>query len=474
MRDRSGSISDVGSAGIRGRSVAGDRRVHLVSPRTSFGRNLQRTYAGGLGTVNPAERTFLPPLDLLRLAGVLRQAGHVPVVVDEEVTGPAQPEPGDVVIGQVALASLREDAERLAALGAAGATTYAYTSVRHLDQWAELLDRSGCAGLLLPEAVPAVTRVLAGESVPGLVSPGGPMSTAHAFGPVEDEPLPARDLVDHRDYTFPQLPGHLVTTMNSGFGCPYPCRFYCPYPLGEGTRVRMYPVARVVAEFEQCAALGITAVVFRDPVFTFDRRRTVELCAALERANTGIRWWCETRVDRLDPELVRAMVAAGCAGAEVGVESGDAGLQSSSVRKRLRLDTVRALHATAAESGLRLFFLLLFGLPGETRHSIAHTLELVVELGLPADRFHISVITPYPGTELHDLALDKGWISGDQSGFTSFDAVMRTDHLDERDLVEALELVAELRSIGGGQAPRDALAGYARRLRGWVDAPHAS
>ena len=50
-------------------SVTGHRRrVYLVSPKTSFDRNLQRTYAGGLGTVNPEERTFLPPLDLLRLA----------------------------------------------------------------------------------------------------------------------------------------------------------------------------------------------------------------------------------------------------------------------------------------------------------------------------------------------------------------------------------------------------------------------
>ncbi|MEU2562119.1 AprD4 family radical SAM diol-dehydratase [Streptomyces longispororuber] len=450
------------------------QRVLLISPRTSFGRNLQRTYAGGLGTANMDEHTFLPPLDLLRLAGVLRADGFVPVVVDEEVTGPADPRAGDSVICHVSLASMREDVARLAEFVRAGARCYAYTSIRRLDQWQEILGLSGCHGVLLPEAVSAAGRILAGAAEgPGCVTTETAADArllTHAFTDLSAEPLPARDLIDHRDYAFPALDGHRITTMNASFGCPYPCGFYCPYPLGEGRSIRTYPVERIAEEFEQCAKLGITAVVFRDPVFTFHRQRTVELCEAIQRTGTGLAWWCETRIDRLDEELIRTMVEAGCVGVEVGVESGDTRMQAEAVRKRLSLATVRAFLNTARECGLRIFFLLLLGLPGENRHSIANTLRFVMELGLDSTEFNVGVITPYPGTALHELALERGWISGDQAHFTSYNAVMGTEDLSEEELTQAQHLVAELHRINGGQAPAEALAAYTERIDRWADA----
>ncbi|GAA2939465.1 hypothetical protein GCM10010446_26070 [Streptomyces enissocaesilis] len=460
------------------------QRVLLISPKTSFGPKLQRTYAGGLGTVNPGERNLLPPLDLLRIAGVLRAAGSVPHIVDEEVDGVLPPAAytregraeADIVICQVSLAAMHEDIRKLAEFAAAGLRTFAYTSIRRHDQWQEILTTSGCAGLLLPEAIPDLGRLVGAGATgdsrnPGLITAetaGDLARLPQIYGDLAGEPLPARDLVDHRHYVFPALPGHRVTTMNASFGCPYPCSFYCPYPLGEGKKVRAYPVERIAAEFEQCAQLGITAVVFRDPVFTFDRRRTLSLCEAIKRTGTGIRWWCETRIDRLDEELIRVMVDAGCAGVEVGVESGDAGMHDSAVRKRLSLDTVRAFHHTAHQTGLKMLFLLLFGLPGETRRSIANTLEFILELGLSSEEFNVGVITPYPGTPLHDLALSKGWIRGDQDQFTSFNVVMRTDELTENELAEALALTEELHRIDGGRAPADTLAGYRHRVLNWA------
>lgn len=450
------------------------QRVFLVSPKTSYGRNLQRTYAGGLGTANMDEKCFLPPLDLMRLAAVVRAAGFSPSVVDEEVMGAADLRPGDIAICHVSLASMDEDAQRLGEFAAAGARAYAYTSIRRLDQWQRILTESGCEGLLLPEALSAAGRILHGEQdMPGLISSArahDPGLLAHASGELADEPLPARDLVDHTLYAFPPLAGQRFTTMNASFGCPYPCGFYCPYPLGEGKKVRAYPVSRIAAEFEQCARLGITGVVFRDPIFTFDRRRALELCAAIKETGTGIKWWCETRIDRLDEELIEAMVAAGCVGVEVGVESGDARMQESAVRKRLTPEKVQGFLNTARERGLHILFLLIFGLPGETRQSIANTLKFITDLGLSSAEFNIGLITPYPGTQLHDLAIRNGWISGDQDQFTSYNAVMRTDDLTEAELTEALGFVEQLHRIDGGRAAGPALAEYTQRVHTWADA----
>jgi radical SAM superfamily enzyme YgiQ (UPF0313 family) len=450
----------------------------LTSPRTSFGRDLQRTYAGGLGTVSPEEDWLLPPFDLLRIAGVLRAAGYDPTVVDEEVTGEApMPEPGTLVVCHVSLPSLRQDAQRLARYVDQGARAYAYTSIRDPRQWRELLDLSRCAGVLLPEGIPAAAAAFSGATqTVGLVTASGiddPRHLRPAFTDLANEPLPARDLVDHSPYVFPPFGRNGITSMNASFGCPYPCRFYCPYPLSEGRKIRAYPVERIAAEFTQCAELGITGVVFRDPVFSFDRERTLALCEAIKKTGTGIPWWAETRIDRLDDDIIKAMVSAGCVGVEVGVESGDPRMQSSAVRKRLDLTTVRRFHSVAREQGLRLISLFLIGLPGETRESIVRTFEFIMELGLAPDEFDIGVITPYPGTELHTIAVNKGWISGDQADFTSYTAVMRTDELDLSELAAARDFVDRLEAIGAGQADSTHASAFLEDLRVWAEPTEA-
>nr|CAI47658.1 putative Fe-S oxidoreductase 4 [Streptoalloteichus hindustanus] len=444
-------------------------KLLLVSPKTSFGRDLQRTYAGGLGTVCKDEDFLLPPLDLMRLAGVLREDADEIAIADEEVTGVVAASPGSTVICHVSLPSLLEDAERMATFREQGARCYAYTSIRSPVQWRELFERAGCVGILLPESISFARAALAGDAtVPGLVTPENLLEPRHhqpRFGDLAAEPLPARDLVDHTPYMFPPISLNGITSINGSFGCPYPCRFYCPYPLSEGRKIRTYPVERIVAEFRQCAELGITAAVFRDPVFSFHRDRTIEMCRAIEAAGTGVPWWCETRIDRLDEEVVAALVAAGCVGVEVGVESGDPEMQATAVRKRLDLDTVRRFHAVARKAGLKLVFLFLIGLPRETRMSIRRTFDFILELGLAHTEFNLSVITPYPGTELHQIAVDKGWIDGSQDNFTSHNAVMHTDQLTIGDLEQASRFVDELHGVcKAGPAER---AEFQARLHAW-------
>nr|CAG38716.1 putative Fe-S oxidoreductase [Streptomyces lividus] len=448
-------------------------KVMLVSPKTSFGRDLQRTYAGGLGTVCKDEDFLLPPLDLMRLAGVLREAADDISVVDEEVTGTVSASPGSIVICQVSLPSLHEDAERIAAFRAQGARCYAYAGMRSPAQWRVLFEQGGCEGILLPESISFARAALEGDTtVPGCVTPENLLEPRHhqpQFGDLAAEPLPARDLVDHTPYMFPPIALTGITSINGSFGCPYPCRFYCPYPLSEGRKIRTYPVERIVAEFRQCAELGITAAVFRDPVFSFHRGRTLELCRAIEAAGTHVPWWCETRIDRLDEEVVAALVAAGCVGVEVGVESGDPEMQAKAVRKRLDLDAVRRFHALAREMNLELVFLFLVGLPDETRMSIRRTFDFILELGLADTEFNLSIITPYPGTELHRIARDNGWIDGEQNAFTSHNAVMHTDRLSVADLEQATSFVDELHAVCRKTATPQDRAEFQRRLHAWSE-----
>ena len=66
---------------------------------------------------------------------------------------------------------------------------------------------------------------------------------------------------------------------------------------------------------------GPVHVVFRDPLFSQERERTLELCDGIRSRQLGHTFECETRLDRLDDELLQAMRDAGLRAMTFGVES---------------------------------------------------------------------------------------------------------------------------------------------------------
>ena len=62
-------------------------------------------------------------------------------------------------------------------------------------------------------------------------------------------------------------------------GCPYSCFNYCTYPLQQGRKVRLRSVENIISEMKHCIeTIGSNKFVFRDPVFSINRKFTVELC----------------------------------------------------------------------------------------------------------------------------------------------------------------------------------------------------
>src|SRR6185503_337556 len=66
---------------------------------------------------------------------------------------------------------------------------------------------------------------------------------------------------------------------------------------------------------------GPVHVVFRDPLFSQERKRTLELCDGIRSRQLRHTFECETRLDRLDDELLQAMRGAGLRAMTFGVES---------------------------------------------------------------------------------------------------------------------------------------------------------
>lgn len=250
---------------------------------------------------------------------------------------------------------------------------------------------------------------------------------------LDDLPISDRRATKINLYKYTLLPG-VATTMQTSRGCPYPCGFYCPYPLVQGKAWRAMSVERVLRELKAIEQLGIKYVLFRDATFTLDNRRTSYLCELIIKHKLKIKWWCETRINVLSPTLLRIMKKAGCMGINVGIETLDQELIIYQGKPGVSLSDVLSIRKEAKKLKISLHFLMIVGLPDENLKTISNTFDYLVRLNPESVGF--STITPYPGTEMFDESIKAGLIHDfDWNKFNGNISNMKTKYLSSFDMI---------------------------------------
>lgn len=223
-------------------------------------------------------------------------------------------------------------------------------------------------------------------------------------------PFPDRELVPIHDYVSP--PGLAVrdkaTNMITSRGCPFRCSFCSNAVFGKTFRPNS--AERMLAEARYLKGLGFEEVFFNDDVFTLDKKRTVKFCEGIKEE--GLAWSCSTRADCLDRELVRKMKKAGCHTIGFGVESSDQEFLDA-MKKDINLRTIEKAIRVCKEEGLNVKAYYLIGYSKEVEKNAFRDLRHAIKHGVDYVKF--ALLTPYPGTKLHDeweeegLLVEKGW-----------------------------------------------------------------
>lgn len=310
---------------------------------------------------------------------------------------------------------------------------------------------------VLPEEtldIPGVDVVVRGEAEPMItdfvrtIASGGDVShipgvsikrdgeVVHAQGiPLVEEldsiPPPSRHLLKNDRYRpAPEItmanPGKIQSLITSR-GCPYECIF-CSARLLSGRRYRFHSPERILEEVEHLVQeYDAREVVFLDDNFTVNRKRLVRVCELLREARLTRRliWACNGRVDEVDPELLSMMHAAGCRLISFGVETGVPRLLKL-IKKDITVQQSRDAVRWAKQVGIRVRTTLIIGLPTETTDETHTTVEFAKSLG--ADFAKFSLATPYPGTELCQIAEEQGLLTShdwsrasSMAGFSSYE-----------------------------------------------------
>ena len=180
-------------------------------------------------------------------------------------------------------------------------------------------------------------------------------------------------------------------------GCPYSCFKYCVYPLQQGRKPRSRDVVKIVDELEYWyKKLNVKMFVFRDPVFSINKKHTIEFCEELIKRNLKIRYVIETHLKILDSELIKILKQSGLKAVKVGVESGDKEVMKDANRFTIKKDEQLTKIRELEKNNILVSSMFIIGFPTDDEDSIMKTINYAKKLNTTFSQF--SVWTPYPGT----------------------------------------------------------------------------
>lgn len=215
-------------------------------------------------------------------------------------------------------------------------------------------------------------------------------------------------------YRYPTLAKSASKNFNIGRGCPFNCAYCHNSGLtkiyrGLGLYVRAYQPRRVVAEIVQLKKqYPLATVHFVDDIFIFDRK-WLNKFLPLYKKRVGLPFVCNIRGGLLDANLAKKLSQAGCLSVFLGVETGNEQLRILILKKFVNNVSLKKTAALIHRYHIRLAANNMVGLPGETVDQAIETIKL--NSALKVDLPWCAIFQPYPGTELADYCLAKGFVN---------------------------------------------------------------
>ena len=385
-----------------------------------------------------------PPLGLLSIAAVTRQAGHDVEIIDANLENYT---PDDIlpliadsdIIGITAMTSSIYEAMRIAG------------KIKH-NTTGKGIVLGGVHATVFPQEMIETNLfdvVVQGEGDMAFINIVKALQYGYREYPyilkgcevdINRLPFPAYDLIDVGRYNPHSARSQKMpwTSISTSRGCPFICSFCAKAVFGNKFRA-MSPmkVADLMAELKH--KYKINELVFYDDIFTLDKARVHELCDLIIKCGLKVDWSCEARVNLVDRELLEHMKAAGCTLVAYGIESGSdkilktlsKGITKKGVRKAIQL---------TKDAGLQTLGYFMMGSPGETLETIKETPAFAIELGLDYAQFGIT--SPQPGSKLYLDYVEMGYeVPGwDKFQYVSDDdkPMFTSSHLSKADIIESV------------------------------------
>ena len=223
-------------------------------------------------------------------------------------------------------------------------------------------------------------------------------------------------------------------------GCPAKCTF-CSANKMFGYKFRTRSAQNVLDELWFLKKkYGIKEIMFEDDNVTASRKHATELFQMMIDQKIDLQWDTPNGVGMwtLTDDIIDLMKEAGCIKINFPIESGDQEILKNIIKKPLDLKRTKNLFKRCQDIGLDYGTFLVVGMPGEKIENIWTSFKFCAEVGSYSP--HVSVATPYPGTELYEQCKDNDYFSRDYAldGLFISSFMLKTPDWSENDLRKVL------------------------------------
>ena len=234
---------------------------------------------------------------------------------------------------------------------------------------------------------------------------------------LDEIPYPARDLLKMKEYyltlrksVFRKLGiyGQMITSR----GCPYKCTF-CSTTLF-WKRPRFHSAEYVVGEMKHLIEkYDVDGILIFDDLFIANKNRVKEIAKLMEKEkiNKKIKLYVYGRTNLIDDEILRYLKKMNVVTIEFGLESGSEKTLKFLKKGLVTVKDNRNALRLCKKHGFTTYGSFIVGSPDETEEDMKQTLGLVNDKNL--DGAHVYQLTPYPGTEVWEIAKKMGFVSDD-------------------------------------------------------------
>lgn len=242
-------------------------------------------------------------------------------------------------------------------------------------------------------------------------------------------PFPERSF----HFKYPLLRKSLTRHFMAGRGCPYDCSFCFNHAWrrlyeGKGPLVRLRSPENLIREIlDVKAKYGMKSVVFEDDTFTLKKQWLREF-SPLYKREVGLPFFCHVRADRFDEETAHLLKESGCATVGFAVETDNDFIRNEVLHKLITKEQILETARLLKKHKIKFLTFNMLGSPGETLKDAWATINLNAALKTDLPRYTLLQI--YPGTEIENYALEKGYLKNQGQHVSQAFSMLQTTHLE--------------------------------------------
>jgi radical SAM superfamily enzyme YgiQ (UPF0313 family) len=226
-------------------------------------------------------------------------------------------------------------------------------------------------------------------------------------------PLPYH-LVDLERYIGRSYDGRRKLAIKTSRGCPWRC-YFCHQTGKRRQKWRSLPADRVLADMQALIdRFGVGCFHILDDNFFVNVRRAHAFLQGIVDRGWDISFVINgtriTDILRMEEETLALLARTGCSELQIGLESGSQRMLDH-MKKDQTLEQVGEANQRLKKHGIPRYYELISGHPGETEEDLRQTAALILQLSENDPNVFfapLESLTPYPGTEAFQEAVDAG------------------------------------------------------------------